>query len=223
MVLHIRSKSGYWQVELTEEAKPYTAFTCGPLEFYECNMMPFGASNAPATFQRLMENSMGYLNLSLCVVYLDDIIVFGKTQEEHLQRLAAVFEKLRQAKLKLKPSKCNFFRTKISYLGHLVSKEGIHTDPSKIEAVKNWEKPENLNDIRSFLGFVGYYRKFIKNLSSIARPLNDLLQGQELFKTELSKTEQQMPFDELKDTCCVAPVLAYVDYTQPFTSIQIIP
>ena len=95
MVLHIISKSGYWQVELTEEAKPYTAFTCGPLGFYESNMMPFGASSVPATFQRLKESCLGDLNLSWCVVYLDDIIVFGKTPEEHLQRLAAVFEKLR--------------------------------------------------------------------------------------------------------------------------------
>ena len=109
-------------------------------------MMPFSASNAPATFQRLMENCLGDLNLSWCIVYLDDIIVFGKTPEEHLQRLAALFEKLRQAKLKLKPSKCNLFRTQMSYLGPLVSKEGITTDPSKIEAGKNWPKPQTLND-----------------------------------------------------------------------------
>ena len=165
--------------------------------------MAFGASSAPATFQRLMENCLGDLNLSLCIVYLDDIVVFGSTQEEHLQKLAAVFEKLRQAKLKLKPSKCNFFSTQI-YLGHLVSKEGISTDPSKIEAVKNWPKPKTLNDIRGFPSFVGYYRKFLKNFSSIARPSNDLLQGQELSK-KVSKRkliewgpEQQMAFDELK-------------------------
>ena len=122
------------------------------------------------------------LNLSCCVVYLAEIIVFGITPGEHLQSLAAVFEKLRQAKLKLKPSKGNFFRTQIPYLGHLVSKEGISTDPSKIDAVKNWPKPRNLNDIRSFLGFVVYCRKFIKKFSAIARPLHDLLQGQELSK-----------------------------------------
>ena len=168
-----------------------------------------------------MENCLG-TSILVCVVYLDDIILFGKTTEEHLQRLAAVFDKCRQAKLKLKPSKYNFFRTQISYLGHLVSKEGISTDPSKIEAVKNWPKPKILNDIRSFLVLVGYYRKFIKSFSSISRPLNDLLQGQELSK-KVSKRkliewrpEQQMAFDELKEACCVAPVLAYADYTQPF-------
>ena len=97
-------KSGYWQVELTDEAKPLTAFTCGPLGFYEGEKMPFGASNAPATFQRLMENCLGDLNLRWCVVYLDDIIVYGKSSEEILERLGAVFEKLRKAGLKLKPS-----------------------------------------------------------------------------------------------------------------------
>ena len=163
----------------------------------------------------------GDANLSWCVVYLDDIIVFGKTPEEHLQRLAAVFEKLRQGTLKFKPSKYNFFKTQISYLGHLVSKEGIITDPSKIETVKNWPKPKTLNDIRSFLDFVGHYRKFIKNLSSIARPLDDLLQRKELFK-QVSKRiliewglEQQMTFDELIEAFCEAPVLAYANYTQP--------
>ena len=99
-------------------------------------MVPFGASNVPATFQRLMENCLGDPDLSCCVFYLDDIIVFGKTPEEQLQGLAVVFEKIKQGKLKLKPSKCNFFRAQISYLGHLVFKKGISTDPSKIEAVK---------------------------------------------------------------------------------------
>ena len=105
-------------MELTEEAKPYTAFTCGPLGFYEYNTMPFGASNAPTTFQRLMENCLGELNISWYVVYLDDIIIFDKSQEEQLKRLPAVFEKLRQAKLKLKTFKCNFFKTVIFYLGY---------------------------------------------------------------------------------------------------------
>ena len=128
--------------------------------------MSFGASNTPAMFQRLIENCLGDLNLSWSVVYLNDIIVFGKTPEEHLQRLAAVFVKLGKAKLKLKPSKCNFFWTQISYLGHIVSKEGISTDPCKIEAVKNWPKPKTLNDIRSFLGFVA----IIGNLSRLSPP-----------------------------------------------------
>ena len=108
-------KSGYWQVELTDKAKPLTAFTCGPLGFYECEKMPFGASNAPATFQRLMENCLGDLNLRWCVVYLDDIIVYGKSPEEILGRLGAVFEKLRKAGLKLKPPSVNSSRSKSNF------------------------------------------------------------------------------------------------------------
>ena len=100
--------SGYWQVEMAEECKPYTAFTCGPLGFFECETMPLGATNAFATFQRLMEDCPGDLNMNWCIVYLDDVIVFSKTPEEHLERLDAVFQKLSAAGLKLKPSKCTF-------------------------------------------------------------------------------------------------------------------
>ena len=111
-------KAGYWQVEMAEECKAYTAFTCGPLGFYECDTMPFGATNAPATFQRLMNDCLGDLNMNWCIVYwcivyLDDIIIFSYTKEEHLKRLEAVFKKLFAVGLKLKPSKCFFFREEI--------------------------------------------------------------------------------------------------------------
>ena len=125
-------KSGYWQVEIEEESKQYTAFTLGPLGFYECNRMPFGATNAPATFQRLMESCLGDLNLNWCIIYLDDVVVYAPTVEEHLKRLEGVFQKLKDAGLKLKPSKCELFKKSISYLGHVVSEDGIHTDPKKI-------------------------------------------------------------------------------------------
>ena len=128
-------KAGYWQVEMAEECKAYTAFTCGPLGFYECNTMPFGATNAPPTFQRLMQDCLGDLNMRWCIVYLDDIIIFSDTKEEHLKRLEAVFQKLAAAGLKLKPSKCFLFREEIEYLGHVVSGKGISTNPKKVEAV----------------------------------------------------------------------------------------
>ena len=114
-------KTGYWHVEMVEECKAYTAFTCGPFGFYECDTMPFGATNAPATFQRLMHDCLGDLNMNWCIVYLDDIIIFSDTKEEHLKRLEAVFQRLSAAGLKLKPSKCFFFREEIEYLGHVVS------------------------------------------------------------------------------------------------------
>ena len=150
-----------------------TAFQVGSLDFYECNRMLFGLCNAPATFQRLMEMCMGALNLQDCLIYLDDIIIYSSTFEEHIERLQAVFERLQKHNLKLKPSKCELFKGRVFYLGHVVSEEGIHTDPAKIEAVKNHGRCPKV--LRMSLGFTGYYRKFIRELAAIARPLNDLL------------------------------------------------
>ena len=137
-------KSGYWQVEMEEDSKPLTAFTVGPLGFYECERMPFGLTNAPATFQRLMENCLGELHLSWCIIYLDDIIVFSDNPADHLQRLHGVFAKLDKAGLKLKPSKCEFFKTKITYLGHVVSSQGIELDPKKVKQSKIGLFPKQL-------------------------------------------------------------------------------
>ena len=161
-------KSGYWQVELDEESIPLTAFTVGPLGFYKCVRMPFGLTNAPATFQRLMESCLGELHLDWCIIYLDDIIIFSKNPDDHITRLEGVFEKLAKAGLKLKPSKCEFFRSSLKYLGQIVSKEGIATDPRKIEAIPDWPRPKTVTDVRSFTGFTNYYRKFIKGYVKIA-------------------------------------------------------
>ena len=120
-------KSRYWQVEMEEDSKALIAFTVGSLCFYECKHMPFGLANAPVTFQHLMQSCLGNLHLWYCIIYLDDVIVFSKTLEEHVFRLRAVFEKLKQVGLKLKPSKCKCFRQELTYLGHVVSKDGIQT------------------------------------------------------------------------------------------------
>ena len=167
-------KAGYWQVEVAEIDKPKTAFTAGPLGFYEFNVLPFGLSNSPATFQRLMQASLGKLHLNQCLLYLDDIIIYSKTFKEHLQNLERVFSKLKEANLKLKPSKCFFLYKEVKYLGHLVSQEGIKPDPEKILTLKQWPTPNSVKDVRRFLGFAGFYRKFIKDFSKIARPLHDL-------------------------------------------------
>ena len=119
--------------------------------------MPFGLTNAPATFQQLMQSYLGNLPLCYCFIYLDDIIVFSKTPEEHVFRLRAVFENLKQAGLKLKPSKCEFFRQELTYLGHVVSKDGIQTDPKKVEAIHKWPIPINMTEVRNILGFTNYY------------------------------------------------------------------
>ena len=119
-----------------------TAFTVRPVGFYECKRMPFGLTNAPTTFQRLMETCLGDLNLHWCIINLDDIVVFSKDPVSHLKRLEAVFQKLEEAGLKLKPSKCNLFQCQITYLGHVISAQGIAMDKGKIEAIKKWPIPK---------------------------------------------------------------------------------
>ena len=212
-------KSGYWQVEMVENSIPYTTFTVGLLGFYECVHMPFGLTNAPATFQRLMESCLGELHLQYCIIYLDDIIVFSKTPEEQLARLCKVFEKLLELGLKLKPSKCKFFKRRLEYLGHIVSEKGIETNPKKIEAIQKWPIPTNITETQSFLGLCNYYRKFIKDYVKIMKPLYKLISGENSKKksNEIEWTSEcQFAFDLLKKLCTEAPVLAYADYTKTF-------
>ena len=139
--------------------------------------MPFRSTNAPATFQDLMESCLGELHLQQCIIYLDDIIIFATSVDEHLDRLRAVFDKLEQANLKLKPLKCEFFWERIEYLGHIMSKRGIKTNPWKIKKVGNWPQPQNITELCGFLGLCNYYHKFIENFGQKARPLYKLLTG----------------------------------------------
>ena len=221
-------RSGYWQVELRNTDKPKTAFQVGTMGFYEFNRMPFGLCNAPATFQRFMERCMGDLNLRDCLIYLDDVIIFSTTFEEHLERLDAVFSRLKEHNLKLKGTKCEFMKSHVTYLGHDVSENGIETDSEKTEAIRTWSIPKTVKDVRAFLGFTGYYRRFIKDYARIARPLNDLLVGHctnRKSKTAKSKKKrtpftwtekQQEAFDTLRDKLMNPQVLAYADYHLPF-------
>ena len=181
--------------------------------------MPFGLTNAPATFQRLMESCLGELHLNWCIIYLDDMIVYSKTPEEHIERLEAVFKKISDAGLKLKPSKCEFFKKRIHYLGHIVSHKGIETDPKKIEAIVKWPVPRTVHEVRKFLGFTNYYRKFVYKYAQIARPLNKLISGENAKKKHRKVDwgeDQETSFCELKDACTKTPVLAYADYKKPF-------
>ena len=160
-----------------------------------------------ASFQRLMESCLGDMHLNWCIIYLDDVLVFSKTPKEHLERLRGVFQKMREAGLKLKPSKCEFFRDRIAYLGHIVSKVGIETDPKKIM------------DVRQFLGFTNYYRKFIKQYAQVANPLNKLISGDNAKKKNKRiewNRECEESFQALKGICTKTPVLAYADYGKPF-------
>ena len=214
-------KAGYWQVELKEEDKAKTAFQVGNIGFYECNRMPFGLCNAPTTFQRLMERAMGELNLKDCLIYLDDIIIFLESFDQHHERLEAVFKRLHEHNLKLKASKCEFFMSEVTYLGHVVSEEGIKTDPDKIKALKIWPTPKSIKDVRKFLGFAGYYGRFCKGFSAIVRPLNDLFVAQST-KKPTKKTvfkweePQQTAFKTIIDRLSNPPILGYADYRMPF-------
>lgn len=169
-------KSGYYQVEVEEADKHKTAFVC-PLGFFEFNRMPQGVTNAPSTFQRLMERCMGDINLKEVLVFLDDLIVFSETLEQHETRLLHVLSRLQEYGLKLSLEKCKFFQTSVRYLGHIVSQRGVETDPEKVAALTTWPSPTNLKELRSFLGFAGYYRRFIKDFSKIAKPLTNLTAG----------------------------------------------
>ncbi len=197
--------SGYWQVALDEDASQKSTFVVrNGLHRWKC--MPFGLCNAPATFERLVEKVMAGLQWDILLVYLDDVIVFGRTVTETLHRLRAVLDRLRHARLKLKPSKCHLFQKSVAYLGHIVSSEGVATDPEKVKAVAEWPTPKCVRDVRSFLGLASYYRKFIRRFAEIASPLHALTEK----SREFAWTEScQGAFDELKDRLQSAPILSY--------------
>ena len=197
--------SGFWQIEMEPEDQCKTAFSTS-LGLYEFKVMPFGLVNAPASFERLMETVLRGLQWEECLVYMDDIIVAGDSISQCLDRLENVFERLQEAGLKLKPSKCSFFRKSVQFLGHVVSENGIHTDPEKIAAVKNWPVPKTPKQVRSFLGLCSYYRRFINNFADIARPLHKLTE--KTAKYEWTSSCQQA-FDYLKQTLTSAPILSY--------------
>ena len=212
-------QSGYWQVELDEEAKEMTAFTVGPLGFYQCVRMPFGLSNAPATFQRLMETCLGELHLTCCLIYLDDIIIFSPDIPVQLQRMEAVFIKIREENLKLKPSKCDLFRRKLKYLGHLVSEKGVEMDPDKIKVVQEWGQLHTVTNVRSFLGFCNHYRRFIKDYAKIAKPINALISGDNASckKTLVTHTLKSLcAIQVLKNKIAEDVMLAYPDFKKTF-------
>ncbi|XP_069618471.1 uncharacterized protein [Ranitomeya imitator] len=210
----------FGQVPIAEADKEKTAFTTlmGLAEF---NYMPFGLCNTPGTFQRMMECCLGHKIFKTVLLYLDDVIVFSKTYEDHLRHLAKVFEALSNFGLKVKPSKCHLLKSKVQYLGHVVSSEGVAPDPDKVTVIKNWPKPSNLHEVRQFLGLVGYYRRFIKDFTKIATPLQDLLVSQSKKTKGKNITldwnnRLEGSFTQLKLALMGDEVLAYPEYDQPF-------
>ena len=211
--------SGFRQVPMDEESKQYTAFTLGSMGLYECESMPFGLCNSPPTFQRLMQNCLGELNLTYCLIYLDDVIVFSDMPEEHLRRMHVVFDRLRKHSLKLKPSKCDVFKSEINYLAHHVSWKGVVPSKKNLELIAQCPPPDMYTKVKSFVGLVGHYRCFIKGFAKIAAPLYDLTSGDNKDKksehVDLSP-EARKAFDRLKAACLQAPILSFPDFNKPF-------
>ena len=149
-------KSGFWQIKKDELLKQYTAFTNGNLGLFKCDCMPFGPCNVPVIFQRLMQNCLRELNLTYCLIYLDDIVLFLQTAEEHLLCSCIMFDWLREHNLKLKPSKCDFFLNEITYLAHSVLKDGVHPSHLNLEAIAECALPQTYTKVHAFLSLVGH-------------------------------------------------------------------
>ena len=199
-------KSGFWQVGVAEKDREKTAFSIHGSELWQFKVMPFGLCNSPATFERLMEKVLSRLTWRKCLLFIDDIIVYSKTFDEHIENLDKVFERLREAKLKLSPQKCVLFQKQVSFLGHTISENGVSTDPKKIQDVINWPTPKNVKEVRSFLGLCSYYRKFVENFSTIAKPMHKLTEKNVTFKWT---PECETAFEKLKTALVSSPILSY--------------
>ena len=209
-------KSGFWQVRMVPESQQYTTFTVGNLDFYEFTHMPFGLCNALVTFQCLMQNMLGELNLTYCIIYLDDVIVFDCTEEEHLECLRIMFEWFHKFNLKLKLSKCSFFQSEFVYLVHHVSHEGIHPSKENMHMVEEFPMPEMFTQLCMFCGLAGHYRCFIKGIAHIVRPLYDVLRKEVKMGPVHLPPKVQEVVRILKDKIQSAPVLMFPDFDRPF-------
>ena len=198
--------SGYWQVQVDPSDREKTAFCTGQ-SFFEFQVMPFGLCNAPSTYQRLMDRILSGLQWETCMVYLDDVVIYSKTVEEHFSRLREIFNRFRNAKLKLKPGKCHLFQKKVKFLGFELSKDGVSAQSSKSEAILNWPTPTNVEQLRAFIGTASYYRRFIKNFAEIASPLHKLTSVN--VKEFRFTQECQKSFETLKKKLTTTPILSY--------------
>ena len=214
--------NGYWQVTVHPSDQENTAFTT-PMGLYEFSRMPLGLCNAPATFQRLMESSLGDQNFQSFLIYLDDIIVFSHDFPSHLKNLERVFQRLVQHGLKLKPSKCHLFKAEVQYLGHVVTEDGVTPSSERVQAITEWPRPQTVRELRAFLGLISYYRRFIKDFSKIAMPLHAQLVGQPKKSPRRTSpplqswtTDCEEAFQQLKHTLVRAPILAFADFSLSF-------
>ena len=203
---------GYYQLQLVEEDRPKTAFVT-PFGQYQFVVLPFGLSNAPAYFQSKMNELFSSLVDCCVLIYLDDILVFSKNPEEHLQHLRQVLEILRHEKFYGRLHKCAFFKKELKYLGHIVSAEGIRVDPKQIEKVNEWPVPTDVSEVRSFLGLANYFRKFIQGYSQLVLPLTALTNRRAVFEWT---PECQSAFERVKALLTSVPVLKMPDWDRRF-------
>ncbi|XP_026054681.1 uncharacterized protein LOC113040593 [Carassius auratus] len=204
--------SGYWQVELDPKDKEKTAFNTGSA-LYHFKVMPMGLTNAPPTFQRLMELVLRGLHWKVCLVYLDDVLVFSQTFSEHLNSLEEVFSRFRSAGLKLKVNKCHFARSEVSYLGHVVSSQGLLPDEKNLNKVRSWPTPRTVTEVRAFVGLCSYYRRFVRSFAVVATPLHALTQKGAVFNWS---SDCEEAFRSLKQALTSPPIVAHPIFTQPF-------
>ena len=207
-------KSAYWNVKLCDHSAEKSAFVT-PTGLYEFIRLPFGLSGAPMCFSRLMSEVLKGLLWEVCLVYLDDIIIFSATVKEHIRILRQVLERLRLAKLKLSASKCYLFRTEVKFLGHYVSANGIRMDYKKVEAVRDYPVPTNITQMRAFLGLAGYYRHFCAGYAQVAKPLTEMTRHENAEDFRWGPTQQEA-FEKLKEMLISAPLLAYPDPNLPY-------
>ena len=205
-------KSGYWQVLMSEADKEKTAFACHR-GLFEFNVMPFGLMSAPAVFQELMSIVLQGLS-DFSTAYLDDILIFSETLEQHLTHIQTVFDRLRKHGLKLKLKKCSFMREETNYLGFIINEKGVSPGPQKVEAIKSLPAPTCVREVRSFIGMCSYYRRFVPNFSEIAEPVVALTRKHARFRWT---DECQSAFEYLKQSLTVVPLLAYPDPNVPYT------
>jgi hypothetical protein len=205
-------RSGYHQLRIKEADIQKTAFVTRYGQ-YEFTVMPFGLTNAPAFFMNLMNKVLMEELDKFVIVFIDDILIYSKSREDHEHHLQIVLERLRAHQLYAKLSKCEFWLEKIAFLGHILTAEGIEVDPSKVEAVSKWKQPTSISEVRSFLGMAEYYRRFIKGFSSIARPMTELLKKDNKFVWTLKCEES---FQIIKKKLTTAPVLTLPDIHQDF-------